>query len=509
MAQTSLWIQSLIKGEIIWKKEKENHTVPHARTHALPFLLGLCLLCTQLLTVHAANNPTATGQSGTNGSGGGGGVVGGVAGEAILHSHVDACYKSLTYNNGGTSKNGWGIDDMTLRLGPLSTNGNTTLSIGISGSGWGSVHGYVAGVSVYNADNNTLIASVSTDGTSSGPSAWEGDDGWHGAPGEFNIDKGINVNVTGYSRVNIVYYFSFTCGCHGDDDPSHGSTWHPVHYGFSINYANFSGGKTKICAYNEGDVVRSKASFGGTSDASATDTINKTVLNTTQKDITGNGIFQMHVVNGNLLNGVDNTTYLNNAAIRDMEIPNALENVTISDAANTRTVTWEVPKSNGTEYEFKAQTYAVDFDSPTGTTLVMDTELNGTNQESHSHTHQGDIVYVDGASMATKSGDCYTVPYTTQKTIPHAVSVERKLFTTYDGGISCYAVTAKCSVHGLFSIPNTTYNDDLGANVMNFWTKNDTGSMGWWNGLTWNQAIDQIECPYDHIKNVTYYKLNH
>ena len=282
-----------------------------------------------------------------------------------------------------------------------------------------------------------------------------------------------------------------------------------MHYGFSINYANFSGGKTKICAYNEGDVVRSKASFGGTSDASATDTINKTVLNTTQKDITGNGIFQMHVVNGNLLNGVDNTTYLNNAAIRDMEIPNALENVTISDAANTRTVTWEVPKSNGTEYEFKAQTYAVDFDSPTGTTLVMDTELNGINQESHSHTHQGDIVYVDGASMATKSGDCYTIPYTTQKTIPHAVSVERKLFTTYDGGISCYAVTAKCSVHGPFSIPNTDYNDDLDANIMNFWTKNDTGSMSWWNGLTWNQTIDQIECPYDHIKNVTYYKLNH
>ena len=232
----------------------------HARTHALPFLLGICLLCTQLLTVHAAINPTATGESGTNGSGGGGGVVGGVAGEAILHSHVDACYKSLAYNTGGTSKGGWGIEVMSLSLGPLSTNGTTNLNIGISGSGWGSVHSYVAGVSVYNADNNTLIANISSNGTSSGPSSWVGDDGWHGAPGEFSINKGINVNVTGYSRVNIVYYFSFTCDCH-DDDPSHGSTWHPVHYGFSINYANFSGGKTKICAYNEGDVVRSNASF--------------------------------------------------------------------------------------------------------------------------------------------------------------------------------------------------------------------------------------------------------
>lgn len=54
----------------------------------------------------------------------------------------------------------------------------------------------------------------------------------------------------------------------------------------------------------------------------------------------------------------------------------------------------------------------VDYDSPTGTTLVMDTELNGTNQTVHNHTHQGDIVYVDGVSIATKSGGCYTVPYT-------------------------------------------------------------------------------------------------
>ena len=144
MAQISSWTQSLIKGENIWKKEKENHTVPHARTHALPFLLGICLLCTQLLTVHAANNPTATGESGTNGSGGGGGVVGGVAGEAILHSHVDGCYKSLAYNAGGSeNRNGWGIDDMNLYMYNLNAGGNDTLNVGIYGSGWGDVHGYI------------------------------------------------------------------------------------------------------------------------------------------------------------------------------------------------------------------------------------------------------------------------------------------------------------------------------------------------------------------------------
>lgn len=119
------------------KRERKSY-----RTHALSILLGVCLLCTQLLNVHAANNPTATGESGTNGSGGGGGVVGGVAGEAILHSHVDGCYKSLAYNAGGSeNRNGWGIDDMNLYMYNLNAGGNDTLNVGIYGSGWGDVHG--------------------------------------------------------------------------------------------------------------------------------------------------------------------------------------------------------------------------------------------------------------------------------------------------------------------------------------------------------------------------------
>lgn len=375
--------------------------------------LVITLMISTSIPAQAGNvsNPTSNGKSGT--SGGGGGVVGGVAGEAILHSHVDGCYKSLAYNAGGSeNRNGWGIDDMNLYMYNLNAGGNDTLNVGIYGSGWGDVHGYIAYVEVFNASTGAMIGKISSNGTHNGPTAWEGDDGWHGAPGGFDINKGVKFNIGNASRVTIHYYFGFTCSCHDNDNDNHSREWHPVHYQFRITSASFSGGKTKICAYNEGDVVRSKASFGGTSDASVTDTINKTVLNTTQKDITGDGTFQIRVVNGNLLNGIDNTIYLNNAAIRDMGIPDALGNVTMSDVANTRTVTWEVPKSNGTEYEFKAQTYAVDYDSPTGTTLVMDTELNGTNQELHNHTHQGNIVHVDGVSMATESGGCYTVPYT-------------------------------------------------------------------------------------------------
>lgn len=279
------------------KRERKSYRT--ARTHALSILLGVCLLCTQLLNVHAANNPTATGESGTNGSGGGGGVVGGVAGEAILHSHVDGCYKSLAYNAGGSENcNGWGIDDMNLYMYNLNAGGNDTLNVGIYGSGWGDVHGYIAYVEVFNASTGAMIGKISSNGTHNGPTAWEGDDGWHGAPGGFDINKGVKFNIGNASRVTIHYYFGFTCSCHDNDNDNHSREWHPVHYQFRITSASFSGGKTKICAYNEGDVVRSKASFGGTSDASVTDTINKTVLNTTQKDITGDGTYAV----GKLLN---------------------------------------------------------------------------------------------------------------------------------------------------------------------------------------------------------------
>lgn len=292
-------------------------------------------------------------------AGGGGGWTGGQKGLAILHHHVDSCYRSLAYNNGGTSKGGWGIDYMNLRLGPLSTNGNTTLSIGISGSGWGRVHDYVAGVSVYNADNNTLIANISSNGTSSGPSSWEGDDGWHGAPGEFSINKGINVIVTGYSRVNIVYYFSSTCGCHGDDDPSHGSNWHPVHYSFSINYANFSGGKTKMCKYEEGDVEKQYPSYGGSNGVAADDSevIVYNPNTTLDSDQLGDGYIKLE---GYEL-GLFKDNFLNGIIASDEAVPNtpSLKRKAVEDDNDfsKTTIIWDNPGDNGTTYQHQVKSF--------------------------------------------------------------------------------------------------------------------------------------------------------
>ena len=130
------------------------------------------------------------------------------------------------------------------------------------------------------------------------------------------------------------------------------------------------------CGYNEGDIVRSEASFGGTSNASTTDTINNTALNVAQSEQAGNGTFQMRVVNGNILNGVDNISHLNNVSIRDLAYPDMIKKIEMKESSNQRIITWEIPQSNGTEYELKAQTYKIDFTSKDGVELLMDTEFN-------------------------------------------------------------------------------------------------------------------------------------
>ena len=81
-------------------------------------------------------------------------------------------------------------------------------------------------------------------------------------------------------------------------------------------------------------------------------------------------------MNGNLLNGIDNISYLNNVSVRDLAYPDIIKNIEIKESPNRKIITWETPQSNGTEYEFKAQTYMIDYTEPSGTKLIMDTEAN-------------------------------------------------------------------------------------------------------------------------------------
>ena len=144
-------------------------------------------------------------------------------------------------------------------------------------------------------------------------------------------------------------------------------TWYTVNCGISQGY---------LCGKTAGVTIDgSSKSYGGNSNLSTTDTLtnNRTSLIGSQ---TGNGVLHLKVVNGNVLNGLENNTYLNNTVVRDKSNPNSVGEISYQDLNNKRIVEWEIPDSNGTEYEFKAQTYKINFDSQDGTDLIMDTEFN-------------------------------------------------------------------------------------------------------------------------------------
>lgn len=85
---------------------------------------------------------------------------------------------------------------------------------------------------------------------------------------------------------------------------------------------------------------------------------------------TGGGTFNIKPYNANVT-----SDYINNAVTPDNSAP---DNIILeyNDDSEKRTVKWDTPKSNGTEYEFKARTYIVDYSAQDGLTLIMDTELN-------------------------------------------------------------------------------------------------------------------------------------
>mgnify|MGYP005889178251 FL=1 len=84
----------------------------------------------------------------------------------------------------------------------------------------------------------------------------------------------------------------------------------------------------------------------------------------------GNGMFLLRPHNANVT-----SDYINNASTKDTVSPDNV-NLEYNDDSGTRTVKWNEPESNGTEYEFKAQTYVIDYTDPSGMKLIMDTEAN-------------------------------------------------------------------------------------------------------------------------------------
>lgn len=426
-------------------KKRGNSCKNHIVSHALSFLLGICLLCTQLLTVNATTNPTDTGKSDANGSGGGGGVVGGNAGESVLHYHDSSCEGSAELPRTAVNKyRDYRDDDDDLihsyeTIAEGDTNGAGYISLNcafqLNSDSRGGSHAYLK---AYDQNGNIFWTKTPDALVEEGRTLWN-----NATPGNaaainvwdqqpYNADGNVDYTSSGEGYIVDTDYYWIHRDMNGklwryvvyhesndyvptpsanmrgmvSNSERHGTSFwnstnysikttiaipsyvtyvkfvlrieknHRVDFGTNADVYNATLGGFYGCGYNNGDIVRHKASLGGTSDISTTGAINGTNINTTQTTQSGDGIFQLQIVNGNLLNGLNNLSYLNNIPIRDLAIPDSVKNLNISNYVSNRVVRWEKPESNGTEYEFKAQTYAIDYNSPSGTTLIMDTELN-------------------------------------------------------------------------------------------------------------------------------------
>ena len=298
------------------------------------------LLCSLVITLmigtsipaQAGNvsNPTSNGKSGT--SGGGAGQTGGANGVAVFHTHSANAYHGTCpyHSHSGNSNSGGACYSSTTTQKWCST--------------W-EAHVDTAHWSHASSGCSGTITQYRYDG--------RGDCGGHGGERHYvkSCDKCSYHSESG--GISSSHYYN--------------ATTYYLSCGRSVGYQ---------CGKTPGvSIDGSSKSYGGNSNLSTTDTLtdNRTSLIGSQ---TGNGIFHLKVVNGNVLNGKENNTYLNNTVVRDKSNPNSVGEISYQDLNNKRIVEWETPDSNGTEYEFKAQTYKINFDSQNGTDLIMDTEFN-------------------------------------------------------------------------------------------------------------------------------------
>lgn len=120
---------------------------------------------------------------------------------------------------------------------------------------------------------------------------------------------------------------------------------------------------------------KAEKSAGGTNDYYKQDILTShPIINGTDKDATGNGIFELTAINANVASGQENTSYINNIKMTDKVSPDEII-LSYLQEANKTTVNWENPDSNGTEYEFKVQVYRVDYTAENGLVLEQDSEF--------------------------------------------------------------------------------------------------------------------------------------
>ncbi len=320
-------------------------------------------------------------------AGGGAGYLGGSAGEKIVHTHTNQCYKEAAYTpalgswehyvtghddycetytatsayshtkdddpyhiiRAGWSRYYWDTGNRWNTRGyrGISTNGNTKLNLSVYADSWGSSCNFSLNKSQYtilNQDGKVILSGSFRDAvysmSGSSSSAWENPDGsWGGAPGGSKFAGTFHFTLPeGTTRIFIDLKFSHDCS----------DAW----FKSEITGLSFSGGRMVTCGYTEGQVLSSKPAYGGSNYVNTEYAQNYESESGVRE---GDGRVQIQ----SKAIGYQEEYHLDGVRAQDLAAPEQIPAEMTMEALDRKRirVTWQQPEDNGTLYYHKAESY--------------------------------------------------------------------------------------------------------------------------------------------------------
>ncbi len=338
-------------------------------------------------------------QTGEDGmAGGGAGYFGGTAGEKIVHHHTNTCYRDTSYTPGlgnweyyirgkncyadeirfssqyyghttnddgdpcimvraGWARNGYSPYDQRWNVSGyqgIPTNGNTTLNLSYFCEGWGGVGENICDLDYFPESrepssfvvldqNGTRIAAGNfSEYPYTGYYKWNNID----RVGSSEFHQTLNIALPeGTTHVFVHLQFHLQ-----------GSVWVTA----GINGLSFSGGRTLICGYEEGQVLSSRPAYGG---SNYVNTEYAKMYESRNGVRSGDGILMLQAKNI----GYQDSLELDGVTATDHAAPDKISEEVTREALDDMTVriTWTEPKDNGTTYYHRLESYL------TGSTVVL------------------------------------------------------------------------------------------------------------------------------------------
>ena len=325
-------------------------------------------------------------------AGGGAGYYGGTAGEKIVHHHTNDCYRSVSYtptfgdweyfmwgsncfDSSGTNSyqyNGHtkSTDDdewsrAIVRVGwarngnypkeqmwnvsgykGIPTNGNTTLNLTYFCEGWGSVGENIVNTNwlpdeeqpsefvILNQNGTKIAQGKFRDYPFTDNFTWNGDS--HVGSSEFYQNLKISL-PEGTTHIYVHLNFHLR-----------GDVWFTA----GIRSLSFSGGRTLVCGYTEGQILSSKPAYGGSNYVNSAYAM---MYETYSGVRSGSGVAELH----SKAIGYQESLDLAGVTATDFAAPDKISDQVTKEPLDGKSirVTWQVPSDNGTDYYHKVESY--------------------------------------------------------------------------------------------------------------------------------------------------------